>query len=66
MAQRHLMPQSPIVAADNRPRAEWQKYLAGIEDIGERLDEVADLAPGATLTDVINKINEILAAFRTG
>jgi hypothetical protein len=66
MAQRHLMPQSPMTGTDNRPRTEWQKYLAGIEDIGERLDDIDDLAGGATLPDVVAKINEILAAFRTG
>jgi hypothetical protein len=66
MAERHLMPQSPLVGQDSRPRSEWLKYLAGIEDIGKRLDEIDNLAGGATLADAIAKINEILAAFRTG
>lgn len=65
MAEKFIMPQSPLIGADDRPRQEWIKYLGGIETTSKRLDGIADLAPAATSADIINKINELLAAFRT-
>lgn len=64
-AEKFLIPQSPLVGPDNRPRQEWTKYLGGIETISKRLDEIGDLAALASSADVIAKVNEILAAFRT-
>ena len=65
MAEKFIIPQSPMMAQDNRPRPEWLKYLGGIETISKRLDEIEDLAGGASLAQVIAKVNEILAAYRT-
>ena len=40
-------------------------YVNGNRVIGPRQAAIANLAGGATLTDVINKINAILAMLRT-
>jgi hypothetical protein len=65
MAQRYLIPQSPLIGSDH-PRQEWTKYFAGIEEMSVRTSvNVADLAGGATLADVIAKVNELLAAMQT-
>lgn len=39
--------------------------IAGNQVVGSRQAAIADLAPGADMTDVINKVNAILAALRT-
>lgn len=51
--------------ANGKPRPDWMKYLGGIETISKRLDDIDALAGGATLPDVVAKLNEILAAFQT-
>ncbi len=60
MAKRYLTPQSPLIGADH-PRREWTQYFSGIEELSGRVSAtVTPLAGGATLADVIAKINEMI------
>lgn len=56
---------SPAVTKDGVLTPQWQRYLVGLEDVSGRVvAQIDDLAGGATLPDVIAKVNELLAAQR--
>lgn len=70
-AGKYLTPHSSVKLTDNEQRAsrDWLPYLAGIEVIARRTDAtgaLADLGGGATLADVITRINAIQALLRAG
>lgn len=65
MARKFLIPRSPILDANGQLRPEWQNYLSGIQELSQRLNDVASLDVAATLPEAVAKINEILTLSRT-
>lgn len=65
MPQKYIAPnaRSPIVGQGGVLTPEWQRYLNGIQDLSGRVSvDVDPLAGGASLGDVIAKVNELIAA----
>ncbi len=64
MSRRYQLPQGTRAVSDTgHLTPPWHNYLTGLDEVSRRvMAEIAPLDAGASLADVIAKINEILAA----
>lgn len=68
MTNKYIMPNQQVrLTAQDKPTRDWVPYLSGIEALSAQqstVGDLTDLSGGATLADVITRINAIQAALR--